>query len=242
MTGSGGPEPTRTELGTDPPMALAPDDESTLEHEDPDAALLRAHVAGDPEAFGALVARHRDRLWAVAVRTLGDREEAADALQDALVNAFRRAEGFRGESRVTTWLHRIVVNASLDRLRRAAIRAVDPLPDDDHDARLAGHAARDPAEEASLHGDVLAALATLPAEQRSAIVLVDMLGYPVEEVAQVLGCPVGTVKSRCARARVRLVPLLAPGRRARPAPDGNPPGRPPVPPQDGTPAAGGGDR
>src|SRR6478752_6078224 len=96
-----------------------------------DKALMAAHVAGDPEAFGELVRRHRDRLWAVALRTLGDREEAADALQDALVSAFRAGRGssaFRGDSAVTTWLHRIVVNACLDRVRRRAARPADPLP------------------------------------------------------------------------------------------------------------------
>src|SRR5215469_17831122 len=79
---------------------------------DPDISdneLLRRHVAGDGEAFGKLFLRHKDRLWAVALRTLGDAEEAADALQDAMISAFRQASGFRGDSAVTTWLHRIVV-------------------------------------------------------------------------------------------------------------------------------------
>ena len=77
-----------------------------------------------------LFARHRDRLWAVALRTTGHPEDAADALQDALISAFRRADTFRGDAAVTTWLHRIVVNACLDRLRRRQVRAADPLPDD----------------------------------------------------------------------------------------------------------------
>ena len=98
-----------------------------------DAELLGAHVAGDPHAFGELVARHRDRLWAVALRTTGDPEEASDALQDAMISAFRRADQFRGDSAVTTWLHRIVVNASLDRLRRKAVRHSLLLPDDNED-------------------------------------------------------------------------------------------------------------
>ena len=78
-----------------------------------DAALLSRHRAGESAAFGEVVRRHEQRLWAVALRTLGDREEAADAVQDALVSAFRAsaAGSFRGESAVTTWLHRIVVNA-----------------------------------------------------------------------------------------------------------------------------------
>ena len=92
---------------------------------------------GDPDAFGTLFARHRDRLWAVALRTTGDPEEAADALQDALIAAFRRADSYRGDAAVTTWLHRIVVNACLDRLRRRKVRLADPLPDD-LDERAAG--------------------------------------------------------------------------------------------------------
>ena len=93
-----------------------------------DAALVAAHVAGDPDAFGELFARHRGRLWAVALRTTGNPEDAADALQDAMISAFKRAESFRGDSAVTTWLHRIVVNACLDRLRRAKVRLADSLP------------------------------------------------------------------------------------------------------------------
>src|SRR6266567_1026351 len=95
-----------------------PDEGAPADHE-----LLRRHVAGDADAFGELFRRHRDRLWAVALRTLCDPDEAADALQDAMVSAFRRAADFRGESAVTTWLHRIMVNASLDRLRRRSARA-----------------------------------------------------------------------------------------------------------------------
>lgn len=181
-----------------------------------DRALLAAHVAGDPEAFGTLFHRHRDRLWAVALRTTGDPEEAADALQDALVAAFRRAESFRGDAAVTTWLHRIVVNACLDRLRRRRVRLADPLPDDLDDNADRGSAMTadvvDPADVAVDHerrDAVLAALDTLPAEQRAALVLVDMEGYSVEETAAMLECAPGTVKSRCSRGRARLLPLLA---------------------------------
>jgi RNA polymerase sigma-70 factor (ECF subfamily) len=178
-----------------------------------DAELMAAAAAGDGEAFGEVVRRHRDRLWAVALRTLGDRDEAADALQDALVSAFRAAVAgtFRGDSAVTTWLHRVVVNACLDRTRRRAVRPADPLPDHDLPDRGADAVA---ARETAL--DVTAALAQLPVEQRAALVLVDMYGWPVDEAAEVLDCPAGTVKSRCARGRARLLPLL------RPASEGNP--------------------
>lgn len=77
-----------------------------------DDELLARHVDGDPDAFGELVNRHRNRLWGVALRTLGNPEDAADALQNALLSAHRGAAGFRGGSAVTTWLHRIVVNAA----------------------------------------------------------------------------------------------------------------------------------
>lgn len=178
---------------------------------DDDAALLARHVAGDRDAFGYLVDRHRDRLWAVALRTLGDREEAADALQDALVSAFRAAHTFQGRSAVTTWLHRIVVNACLDRARRTASRRTKPLDDDPQRLdTLVGSAepADSPVVRAELHRELAAALDELAPEQRAALVLVDMQGYPVAEAAELLGVPVGTVKSRCARGRARLLPLV----------------------------------
>lgn len=175
-----------------------------------DQDLLAQHVAGEPNAFGELVRRHRDRLWAVALRTLGDREEAADAVQDALVSAFRAAHTFRGQSAVTTWLHRITVNACLDRARKSASRKTAPVDDADRlDQLLEPHeSAEAPAERQDLHRELLAALATLPAEQRAALVLVDMQAYPVAEAARILDVPTGTVKSRCARGRARLLPLL----------------------------------
>ena len=186
-----------------------------------DAELLQAHAEGDADAFGELVRRHRDRLWAVALRTLGHREEAADALQDALLSAFRAGRSgsaWRGDSAVTTWLHRIVVNACLDRARRRAVRPADPLPDHDTPA-LAGPG--DAVASGLTRLDVEAALRRLPVEQRAALVLVDMYGWPVEEAAVVLDCPTGTVKSRCARGRARLLPLLR---------DGNPSSLAHVPP------------
>jgi RNA polymerase sigma-70 factor (ECF subfamily) len=182
-----------------------------------DRDLLAAHVAGDPDAFAELVRRHRDRLWAVALRTTGNREDAADGLQEGLVAAFRRAGTFRGDSAVTTWLHRVVVNACLDRLRAAKVRAADTLPDDleergDRGSLLTGaDPAEDPAaaaERSERRRAVLDALRELPPEQRAALVLVDMEGYPVAEAADILDCAVGTVKSRCSRGRARLAELL----------------------------------
>lgn len=175
-----------------------------------DADLLAAHVDGDPEAFGVLVERHRDRLWAVALRTMRNPEDAADALQDAYISAFRRASSFRGDAAVTTWLHRVVVNACLDRIRRNKVRAAVALPDDvDRVAELGVVDDRQDALEAQeQRREVTAALGELGADQRAALVLVDMEGYSVEEAATILGCAPGTVKSRCSRGRANLLPLL----------------------------------
>lgn len=174
-----------------------------------DAELLAAHVDGDDTAFAELVNRHRDRLWAVAMRTTGDPEEAADALQDALISAFRRADSFRGESAVTTWLHRIVVNASLDRLRRRSVRSASPLPEDDFgvSAPVVGNN-HDQINQAELRWEITRALAELPEAQREAVFLVDVEGYSVEEAAAILDCPTGTVKSRCSRGRAKLAESL----------------------------------
>jgi RNA polymerase sigma-70 factor (ECF subfamily) len=174
-----------------------------------DRALLQAHVDGDPDAFGELVRRHRDRLWAVALRTLGDREEAADALQDALVSAFRNAASYRGEAAVTTWMHRVVVNACLDRVRRRKARPSEPIGDREFSVHRDEHAATD------TRLDVWSALAALPEAQRTALVLVDMEDLPVAEAALVLGVAEGTVKSRCSRGRTALALLLRAG-----SPDG----------------------
>lgn len=212
-------------------MSLPADDRS-------DADLLSAHVHGDSEAFGVLFGRHQDRLWAVALRTMGNPDEAADGLQDGLIAAYRRAGSFRGEAAVTTWLHRVVVNACLDRIRSQKVRRADALPDDLEErgdrGSLATSSPEDPADTAvssERRRLVLDALATLPADQRAALVLVDMEGYPVAEVAEMLGCAVGTVKSRCSRGRTRLARLLgvlAPGGDGDHPTGGNPPPTSPV--------------
>lgn len=168
--------------------------------EAPDADLMRRHQAGDPDAFGELFRRHKDRMWAVALRTARDPEVAADAVQDGFINAFRRADSFRGDAAVTTWLHRIVVNACLDRLRR-----IKPTSDLD-DIDPADH--RDHHTSVEVRLDVRAALDRLPEGQRMALILVDMQGLSVVEAADVLEVAPGTVKSRCARGRSAMAELL----------------------------------
>ena len=168
-----------------------------------DAELLAAHRAGDVEAFGRLVGRHTDRMWGVAVRTLGHRDDAADAVQEALLAALRGAGSFRGEASVRTWLNRIVVNTCIDRMRHERVRPTVPLPPWELSDR-----GPDPATRLATRMEVTDALALLPPEQRLAVVLVDMEGWALSEVAEATEVPLGTVKSRCARGRARLAVLL----------------------------------
>jgi RNA polymerase sigma-70 factor (ECF subfamily) len=165
-----------------------------------DRELLSLHCAGDQHAFGELFRRHRDRMWAVALRTTRDPDVAADAVQDGFISAFRRADSFRGDAAVTTWLHRIIVNACLDRLRR--LKPTSPLPEYELADRRDDHSSTD------VRLDVREALAQLPEGQRLALVLVDMHAVPVAEAAVILGVAEGTIKSRCARGRAALAELL----------------------------------
>lgn len=168
-----------------------------------DGELMAAHRAGDGRAFGVLVARHEPSLWTLAVRTLHNPEDAADAVQEALVAAYRRAGSYRAEASVRTWLHRILVNTCIDRIRYDGRHGTVPLADRDAPGRRADLAG-DVATRVVLAG----ALAELPVEQRIAVVLVDVQGWPVGDAAALLEVPPGTVKSRCARGRARLAALL----------------------------------
>ena len=219
-------------------------DEERARDDAADRALMVRHVDGDPDAFTELFNRHRDRLWAVALRTTGDPEEAADALQDAAVSAFRAAATFRSEAAVGTWLYRIVINACVDRARRRASRPTVSYPDEQSPAWQ--RAVRDPSDMAAnreLRIVLEDALASLPLDQRAAIVAVDLEGLSVDEAAQALGVPPGTIKSRCARGRAKLAIQLA-DLRNRPA-TGNHPDTSPVKPGTPTgdvPGSGVGDR
>ena len=172
---------------------LNPDDRS-------DADLLAAHVAGDRRAFEELIRRHRMQLHRLARRRTETAEDADDALQEALLSVHRAAGSFRRDAAVGSWLHRIVVNACLDRLRRNGSPAVELSEDhrsvSDRTANI----------ETSII--VRQALMRLPADQRAAVLAVDMHGYSVADAARLLNIAEGTVKSRCARARARLATLL----------------------------------
>jgi RNA polymerase sigma-70 factor, ECF subfamily len=167
-----------------------------------DAELLVAHVAGDRYAFEELFYRHHRQLYRLAQITSRNPDDAADALQDAMLSAHRSAPAFRYDASVSSWLYRIVVNACLDRLRRNKFHASTPLEDD------VCHMG-DPTTRVDTALVVERALLRLPVEQRAVVVAVDMQGYSVAETARLLGVPEGTVKSRCSRARAKLAKSLA---------------------------------
>ncbi len=170
-----------------------------------DIELLQAHVAGEPQAFATLIRRHEAHLWQTALRTSYTRADAEDALQEALLSVHRTAGAFRADAAVRSWLHTIVVNACLDRIRRNKVRGTVPFDDGD------GSEPREPRDEIAGRETSMMidrALFTLPPEQRAAVVAVDVEGYSVAEAARLLGVPAGTVKSRCARAREKLAERL----------------------------------
>lgn len=162
-----------------------------------DEELVRRFVHGDREAFTGLVERHQTRVYNIAYRMLGGREDALDAVQDVFLTCLRKLPGFRGQSAFTTWLHRVTVNVCLDALRRH--RPEQPWGDELPEIPVA-----DPSDSASQAVDVQRALLRVPVEFRTVLLLHDVHGQPYETIAEILGTPLGTVKSRLHRGRVAL--------------------------------------
>lgn len=170
-----------------------------------DLALVERYVGGDVAAFDEIVQRHRDRVFAICLRMLRDRDSALDATQDTFVTLFRKADRFKAEAAFSTWLYRVTVNVCYDHLRRQQRRRTEPLPDGMDPADKAGEDAYDAAE---LRPDIESALGAIGAEFRSAVVLVDLQGLSLEQASDVLGVPIGTVKSRVFRGRRQLAERL----------------------------------
>lgn len=171
-----------------------------------DEADIAAFRAGDKGAFGPLVRRHQQRAIAVAIGILHDAEDARDACQDAFMRAYRALDRFDGSAQFSTWLHRIVVNVCIDRLRR-----VTPLtqPLDDVEGVLASD--EDPAlslGRTRLGAQLSAALGQLGDKHRTALVLRELQGLSYQEIAVATRCSLGTVMSRLFYARRRMQALL----------------------------------
>jgi RNA polymerase sigma-70 factor (ECF subfamily) len=171
--------------------------------------LVEAARAGDRDALDRLLRTHYDRLYAVCRRLVGDDATAQDACQEALITIARRLDRFDARSSFGTWAYRVTTNACFDELRRRRRRPVAVVPDE-------RPAPGDVGEAAAVRVDIDAALARLPVEYRAAVVLRDLCGLAYDEIADVLGIPAGTVRSRIARGRALLMPLLGPGNRPEP--------------------------
>ncbi len=171
-----------------------------------ESALVERGRHGDLEAFDGLVAAYQDWVYNVAYRITGNAEDARDAAQETFVKAFRALPRYRPQAAFGTWLYRIAVNTALDIVRRR--RAVPPASLDD--AILPGgvYNPEEEAERGEVRRRVHQALQRLSPEHRAVVVLRDLQGLAYEEIAAVLGIPVGTVRSRLSRARDALRGLL----------------------------------
>lgn len=179
-----------------------------------DAELLTKAAAGSGASFGVLMRRHENRMFAMALRMLGERADALDATQDAFIAAFKRAGSFRGESAVGTWLYRIGINACKDFARKKNRWIAQDDVDQIEEQNAADRAIDD---RVATRLDVQEALAKLPDEYREPVVMHDLGGIAYEEIAAVTGTAIGTVKSRISRGRRRLAELLEPQRRPDPS-------------------------
>jgi len=180
---------------------------------DSDTALIERYLRGDVNAFNDLMRVHEDRVFAICLRMLRDREAALDATQETFITVFRKVDRFSGHSAFSTWLYRVAVNTCYDQARRRGRRPTEPLPQEGGPPDERTTAALDSAE---LRPDLEAALARLPTEFRSAVVLCDAQGLSLQTAAGIMGVPVGAVKSRVFRGRRLLAEAVG---NLRPVPD-----------------------
>jgi len=175
-------------------------------------ALIQAARDGDIDSFNRLVLAYQDMVYSHAFRMIGEQESADDATQNTFISAYNHLKSFRGGS-FKAWLLRIVTNACYDELRRRKRRPTIPLEplDDAGEEVESAHWMEDPVdlpeeqvERMELQKAIQRCLNNLPDEFRLAVVMVDVQGMDYMEAAQIMGKPIGTIKSRLARARLRL--------------------------------------
>ena len=187
----------------------------------PDVALMLKAQKGDRGAYGQIILLYQDRLYNAVLRLVGDREEAREHTQEAFTRGLMKLDGFRGDAAPYTWLFRIAVNLAISQLRKVQRTRVFSLDrpsanghagrDDTQAASLVDRVARDPSELPPQRAErrerdeaVLAALGRLDAEYRAVLVMRDIEGFDYQQMADVLGLPLGTLKSRLFRARLAL--------------------------------------
>ena len=166
-----------------------------------DEELVSRSIGGDADSFNQLVLRWERPIYALAYRVIGREEDARDVCQETFLRAFRALGGFRGQAKFSSWLYRIALNLCRDWVRRQRRTPVVQLPEDVDVIELA--ASREPTEpieelvaRRDLTRAVEKAMARLPEEQRTAIILKEYHGLTFQEIADLVGCPLSTVKTR----------------------------------------------
>jgi RNA polymerase sigma-70 factor (ECF subfamily) len=168
----------------------------------PDEELVARATAGDLESFNQLVMRWERPIYALAYRTLGREEDARDVVQDAFLRAFRGLKGFKGEAKFSSWLYRITLNLCRDWMRRERRAPLVQVPEGDDLIDLAeqmpspDESVEDLVARREMSQAVALAMAELPDEQRTAILLKEYQGLTFQEIAEMLDCPLSTVKTR----------------------------------------------
>lgn len=169
--------------------------------------LISRAAKGDASAFNELLGLHEKKMYAVCIRMCANQEDAQDCLQEAMLRIYRSISGFKGQSSFSTWLYRVTMNTCLDELRKKKNKQTTSLdglldtgwsPSDDYDTPE-HHAIEDERKKA-----IRGAIAELPEDMRSVIVLRDIEGFSYDEIAVMLGINVGTIKSRISRGREKL--------------------------------------
>ncbi len=182
---------------------------------DDDRRLIADCLSGRRDAFGELVSRYQARLYNAAIRLVDSPEDAADVVQDAFLNAFQSLRSFKGDAEFFTWLYRIAFNAAISlKRRRRVVVSLDSVgstetslePSDHSESARTGASLERTEEESLLH----AAISRLSGEHREVLLMKDIEGLKYEEIAEVLGVPIGTIRSRLHRARLELRDLLGP--------------------------------
>jgi RNA polymerase sigma-70 factor, ECF subfamily len=166
-----------------------------------DEELVARSIGGDADSFNELVLRWERPIYALAYRTIGREEDARDVCQETFLRAFRALPGFRGQAKFSSWLYRIALNLCRDWVRRERRTPVVPAPEDVDVMELAAQAEpSESIEELVARKDLIRtverAMAMLPEEQRTAIVLKEFHGLTFQEIADLIGCPLSTVKTR----------------------------------------------
>lgn len=177
-----------------------------------DELLLRRACKGDVQAFEELMQSHESRIYAIALRMMGNREDAQDCAQEAMVRIYRAMGSFKGQSALATWIYRITMNTCLDELRRRKARKVtslDSLVDTGWSPTDTGDTPEEHGLRVEKQNALNQAIQSLPDDMRAAIILRDVKGYSYDEIASILDANVGTIKSRISRGREKLREILS---------------------------------